>query len=160
MDIDCGNFLPQNLNHAVSSGAVSEDNINTALFNLFSVQYRLGMFDPVEKQPYLQINCTQINTFNHQQLALEASREGITLLKNLDEILPFEREIIKTLAVVGPNANATRTMQDTLQYNYQKGVKYRVQILLVLKKTCNAAKSADATAIIVGLDESQKIRLY
>lgn len=52
MDIDCGGFLVTNLQQAISSGAVSQADIDTALTNQFMVQFRLGLFDPVDKQPY------------------------------------------------------------------------------------------------------------
>ena len=45
----------------------------------------------------------------HQELALEAARQGIVLIKNTDA-LPLAANNIKSLAVIGPNADATETM--------------------------------------------------
>lgn len=50
MDIDCGGFLNANLLNAINDGAVSNDTVNNALFNLFMVQMRLGLFDPLDQQ--------------------------------------------------------------------------------------------------------------
>ena len=41
----------------------------------------------------------------HAQLALQAARESITLLKNEGNLLPLDAESVKTIAVIGPNAN-------------------------------------------------------
>lgn len=50
MDVDCGGYLNDNLLDAITTGGVSNDTVNAALVNLFSVQLRLGMFDPLSKQ--------------------------------------------------------------------------------------------------------------
>nr|GEY80507.1 beta-xylosidase/alpha-L-arabinofuranosidase 2-like [Tanacetum cinerariifolium] len=50
--------------------------------------------------------CTQAN----QDLAREAARQGIVLLKNSLGSLPLIQSSIKSLAVIGPNANATKSM--------------------------------------------------
>jgi beta-glucosidase len=42
----------------------------------------------------------------HDQLALEAARKAITLLKNDGNILPLDPKKLKRIAVIGPNANA------------------------------------------------------
>lgn len=46
----------------------------------------------------------------HQQLALEAARQGIVLLKNDRRALPLSRYHYRTVAVIGPNSDATVTM--------------------------------------------------
>ena len=79
MDIDCGGYLNQNLLAAINDGSVSNATVNKALYNLFRVQMRLGLFDPADKQPYMQIQTNAVNTPAHQQLALEDSRQGVAL---------------------------------------------------------------------------------
>lgn len=114
MDTDCGSFFNQTLSGSMADGAVSRDLIDTALTNIFRVRMRLGQFDPAdEKNPYTSYGMDRVDTPEHQQLALEAARQGIVLLKN-DGVLPFDSSLIKTLAVVGPAANRT----DILQGNY------------------------------------------
>lgn len=54
---------------------------------------------------------SDVNTPSHQQLALEAARQGMTLLKNTHDLLPLDATTIATAAVIGPNANATTSMQ-------------------------------------------------
>lgn len=85
--------------------------MDEALERLFRVQFRLGMFDPASRQPDRQITPAAIDTAAHRQLALEAARQSIVLLKN-DGTLPLKRH--GALALVGPHANAT----DAMQSNY------------------------------------------
>ena len=54
MDSDCGGYLNSNLASAIYSGAVSNATVNEALYHLFAVQFRLGIFDPAAQQPYTQ----------------------------------------------------------------------------------------------------------
>ncbi len=67
------------------------------------LQFRLGMFDPPSMQPYLNISIAEVNSPAHQQLALDAARQGMVLLKNDDSTLPLSQSKVKTLAVIGPN---------------------------------------------------------
>ena len=76
MDIECGGFLQSNLASAIQSGVVPISVVDESLTNLFLVQLRLGMFDPVASQPYLAYNYTdKVNTPEHQALALEAAQQ-------------------------------------------------------------------------------------
>ena len=130
------------------------------------------MFDPPENQPYASIGTDQINTPAHQALALQAARESIVLLQN-DGALPLDMS--KKVALIGPNANATGTMQG----NYHGTAPYLVSPLEGLQKigasvtyiqgcdvkcdsdsgfaeAVNAAKAADVVVVIIGLDQGQE----
>lgn len=50
----------------------------------------------------------EINSSKHQMLARKVSEEGIVLLKNKNNLLPFDFNKIKKLAVIGPNATQAR----------------------------------------------------
>ena len=69
------------------------------------------MFDgePSEQQ-YGHLGPEDVCTPAHQELALEAARQGIVLLKNHGPALPLSTRRHKTVAVIGPNSNATVTM--------------------------------------------------
>ena len=101
-DLNCGSSYPH-LAEAYEKGLIKEDELDIAVKRLFTARFKLGMFDG-DKNPYSQIpfsvNCSEEN----DQLALEAARKSIVLLKNKNDILPLSKNI-KTLAVIGPNAD-------------------------------------------------------
>jgi xylan 1,4-beta-xylosidase len=72
------------------------------------------MFDPTASQPYTKIGIDQINTPAAQQLALRNAQEGIVLLKNVGDALPLKQDQSSTVAVIGPNAQATTVMQGNI----------------------------------------------
>ncbi len=101
-DTTCGREYSTLVN-AVKTGKLEESYINTAVKNLFTARFRLGMFDPPASVPYAQIPVTENDTPAHRQLALEAANKSIVLLKNDNHILPLSPSV-HTIAVVGPNA--------------------------------------------------------
>jgi beta-glucosidase len=102
-DLECGVDY-KNLMTAVERGLLTEADINLAASRIFKARFKLGMFDPDEIVPYAQIpffvNCSDYNN----TLARKAAQESIVLLKNSDNTLPLSKEL-KTLAVIGPNAD-------------------------------------------------------
>jgi beta-glucosidase len=104
-DTTCGLGHPEypTLVQAVKEGKIAEAEIDTAVTRLFTARFKLGMFDPPESVPYAQIPFSENNTPEHRQVALEAARQSMVLLKNENHILPLGASV-KTIAVVGPNA--------------------------------------------------------
>ena len=102
-DLECGVDY-KHLVEAVSRGLLTEKDIDVAVKRLFTARIKLGMFDPDEIVPYAKIpyfvNCSDYNN----SLARKAAQESIVLLKNDNNILPLKKEI-KTIAVIGPNAD-------------------------------------------------------
>ncbi|XP_008808183.2 probable beta-D-xylosidase 7 [Phoenix dactylifera] len=106
MDVNCGNYVQKYAKSAVQQGKLSEGDINRALHNLFSIRMRLGLFNGNPKyEAYGKIAPSQVCTQKHQNLALEAARDGIVLLKNSVNILPLSKSKVKSLGVIGLNAN-------------------------------------------------------
>jgi len=83
---------------------ISETEIDRALKRLFAARFRLGMFDPPERVPYSKIPFSANDSPEHRQLALDAARESIVLLKNENNTLPLRKDL-KSIAVIGPNAD-------------------------------------------------------
>ena len=111
LDLDCGNFLGKHTEAAVKAGLVNEAAIDKAVSNNFQTLMRLGFFDGnPSKQLYGKLGPKDVCTPEHQELAREAARQGIVLLKNTPKSLPLSASAIKSLAVIGPNANVTKTM--------------------------------------------------
>lgn len=111
MDVDCGSYLQKYTISAIGKGKVNESDINRALRNLFSVRMRLGLFDgDLSHQLEGKLTMQHVCSAEHQRLALQAARQGIVLLKNSRGYLPLSKIRIKSLAVIGPNANNATTL--------------------------------------------------
>jgi len=102
-DLNCGSTY-HSLKEAVEKGLILEDELDVSVKRLFTARFKLGMFDPVEEVPYAQIPFSVNNNAAHNVLARQAARESIVLLKNESQTLPFSKDI-KTIAVIGPNAD-------------------------------------------------------
>ena len=111
LDLDCGPFLAIHTEAAIRGGKLTEADVNGALMNTISVQMRLGMFDgEPSAQPYGNLGPRDVCTPAHQQLALEAARQGIVLVQNRGPALPLSTSRHRTIAVIGPNSDVTETM--------------------------------------------------
>jgi beta-glucosidase len=108
-DTTCGNEYVA-LSKAVHDGLIKESEIDTALKRLFTARLRLGMFDPPDAVAFNQIPLTENDSPHHRALALRAARESMVLLKNQDGVLPFKSNI-KTIAVIGPNAESLAALE-------------------------------------------------
>jgi beta-glucosidase len=102
-DLNCG-CIYLSLFEAVEQGLISEEVIDRAVNRLFRMRFRLGMFDPPGEVPYTHIPYEVIDSPKHCDLALQAARESIVLLKNEGDFLPLSKSI-DSIAVIGPNAD-------------------------------------------------------
>jgi beta-glucosidase len=102
-DLNCG-VVFRELRKAVEGGLLSEADIDASVRRLFTARMKLGMFDPSKMVPYAAIPFEVIDCEAHRRLALEAARKSIVLLKNEGGLLPLSKDI-KTIAVIGPNAD-------------------------------------------------------
>ena len=106
-DLNCGNTY-LTLLQALQDGLVTEEQITTACERLFTTRYMLGLFD--EDCEYNQIPVTATDTDEHAALALKAAEKSMVLLEN-DGTLPLKAEEIRTIAVVGPNADSIPALE-------------------------------------------------
>jgi beta-glucosidase len=102
-DLECGTAYRDQIGRAVADGAISEADVDRALARVLSARFRLGMFDPPERNPYASIPVSEVDSPEHRKLALAAARESLVLLKN-DGILPLDLRKTKKLAIIGPAA--------------------------------------------------------
>jgi beta-glucosidase len=86
---------------AVKAGAVSESRLDAAVRRLLELTLRSGRLDHPEEAAEESIDRPE-----HRRLAREAAAEAIVLLKNESDVLPLDRQEIRTLAVIGPSADA------------------------------------------------------
>ena len=94
------------LKEALKSGALKTEDLDGIVRRILTLKFELGLFD----HPFADAEKTPLvfNTENQKQLAYKAACESMVLLKN-ENILPLASEI-KSIAVIGPNANNWRNM--------------------------------------------------
>jgi beta-glucosidase len=102
-DLACGTEY-QNLLPAFRQGLVAESDIDRSLRRLLVARFKLGMFDPPEMVKWARIPYSENDSPAHRELALETAHKSIVLLKNEGRTLPLSKRL-KTLAVIGPNAD-------------------------------------------------------
>ncbi|MDO4339273.1 MAG: glycoside hydrolase family 3 C-terminal domain-containing protein [Eubacteriales bacterium] len=100
-DLNCGNTYLHMLG-AYQDGLVTEEKITESAVRLLTTRYLLGLFDGSEYDqiPYEKVECKE-----HLEQAEKMARKGCVLLKN-DGVLPLDKSRIRTLGVVGPNADS------------------------------------------------------
>jgi beta-glucosidase len=108
-DTTCGSEYVA-LVKAVHDGLIKEAQIDADLKRLFIARFRLGMFDPPASVSFNQIPLSEDDSPEHRQLALTAARESMVLLKNQNDVLPLKSNV-KTLAVIGPNAESLAALE-------------------------------------------------
>ena len=101
-DLTCGKEY-KSLGEAILKALITENEIDTAVKNLMKIRFQLGMFDPPHMVKYARIAYSANDTPDNHKLSLKASRESLVLLRN-EGILPLKKDI-KTIAVIGPNAD-------------------------------------------------------
>ncbi len=120
-DLNCGGTYLYVLS-ALEKGLITEEDIDRSVTRLMTTRIRLGMFDKqceYDSIPYAANDCQA-----HKDMALEASKKAMVLLKN-NGLLPLDKEKLSTIAVIGPNANS----RSVLKGNYE-GVPSRYVTLL------------------------------
>jgi beta-glucosidase len=103
-DLSCGPEFAV-LPFSVQNRLLSPADVDLAVKRLFEARFRLGMFDPPESVPWSKLTIADNDAPTHRQLALEAARKSIVLLKNERNTLPLKSSV-KTIAVIGPNADS------------------------------------------------------
>lgn len=177
-DLNCGNTYLQILK-AYQKGMVTEADITKSAERLFTTRYLLGLFDDSEFDaiPYEKVECKE-----HLELAEDAARKGIVLLKN-NGILPINKKKISTIGVIGPNANSRLALignyhgtssryitllegiqdeaADEVKVLYSEGCdlsKDRVENLAMaqdrLMEAVSVAEHSDIVVLCVGLNET------
>ena len=130
MDFECpsswDNYCFAHLPELIGSGAVEESVLDSAVVRVLRNKFIMGLFD----QPYIK-EVSEVEKLemqkSHRQIALKAAEEGIILLRNEKNTLPFDETKTKRLAVIGPNA-------DEVHYgNYSNDVSPGISIFEGLK---------------------------
>jgi len=91
-------FFAKPLVESVKAGKVSEEAVNEKIRRILRMMYKINAFSEDRKTGVY-------NSPKHREKTLDVARESIVLLKNEKNILPLKDNKIKTLAVIGENAN-------------------------------------------------------
>lgn len=100
-DVNCGSTYLCMM-QAYNEKKITKDQIRTAAVRLFTTRYLLGMFDGSEYDsvPYSVVSCKE-----NVEYSKYVGDRSIVLLKN-DGILPLDKNAIKSIGIIGPNANS------------------------------------------------------
>lgn len=123
-----GSYAYSELSKLVKEGSISEELINEAVSRVLTVKFKLGLFDRPFKVD--KAGKKKIHTNEHVALAQQIAEESIVLLQNENNLLPFKKESLKSLAVIGPNADKVQFGD----YSITKNNDYGVTILEGLQK--------------------------
>ena len=108
-DLNCGHIYV-NLLEAVKQGLVSEETLTRAVERLYVSKMRLGIFDAPEKVPYNTIDYSVVDSKEQKAFNLEVAKKTLCLLKNENQTLPLNMSKLKTVGVIGPNANNRKAL--------------------------------------------------
>ena len=129
-DLNCGNTY-LHMMQAYQEGLVTEEQITTACERLFTTRFLLGLF--ADDCEYDRIPVTGTDTDAHDALALKAAENSMVLLEN-DGILPLNADQVRTVAVIGPNADSI----PALEGNYNGTSSRYVTFLEGIRSYCTA----------------------
>ena len=87
----------------VRKGTLKESQLDELVAPMLFWKFKMGLFD----EPYVNPDEAEriVGCETNRRLALQAARETITLLKNTDNLVPLNPSKIKSIAVIGPNAD-------------------------------------------------------
>jgi beta-glucosidase len=103
-DVNCGPdyaYIPS----VVEQGMLTESDVDRALSRVLNIRFRLGVYNPPEESPFAHINMSVVGSPEHVNLATEAARQGIVLLKNDRNTLPLNSDELKSIAIIGPQCD-------------------------------------------------------
>lgn len=155
---------------SVQDGSVPIALVDRAVRRVLEQKFRLGLFEHpyVDQRHALEV----VHSKEHQQLALEAAREGVVLLKNQGNMLPLKKEL-KSIAIIGPNADsamnlfgdyfsqvvlqpvttilgAVKAKVPTTRVVYARGCAINDQNRTGFDEAVKAAKNAEVAVVVVG----------
>lgn len=154
----------------VKEGRLSEADVDVAVRRILKAKFRSGVFD--KKYADVKNIKKHVHTPEHIALAKTIADESIVLLQNNDNILPLNPDKIKSIAVVGPNANQvqygdysytrdnksgvtvlqgiTDLVGDKVKVNYAKGCGISSLDTTGIAEAVEAARESDVVVAVLG----------
>lgn len=169
VDADLGALAYENLEKALNNGDITIDDIDRACGRILRMKFEMGLFE----NPYVDAKKAkkEVRSEAHRQVALQAARASVTMLKNDNNTLPLAKTA--HVAVIGPNADNrynqlgdytspqddgnVKTVLDgirqkigTANVEYVKGCAVRDTTESDIKAAVKAAERADVIVVCVG----------
>jgi beta-glucosidase len=156
----------EGVNEALKNKLLTEAHIDNCIKGNFRVMIRLGLLDPPDNNPYAKIGINETEapwlSEKHKQFARLITQKSIVLLKNTNNLLPLNKDKLKSVAVIGPRADEVLLdwYSGTPPYTVSpfEGIKNklagRATVRLAVDDTNNAAvnlaKKSDVVIVCVG----------
>jgi len=152
---------------SIEEGLLTEKRLDEVIKGTLRVFIRLGLLDPADRVPYAKIgkDTTETKPWNTQKnkdLVRLATQESIVLLKNTGNLLPLNKKVIKSIAMIGPRADQVvfdwyssegpYSITPLAGVKNKVGKKVKVQFALGddVAAAVNLAKSSDVAIVCVG----------
>lgn len=172
---NCYPMIPQMIKDSVLDMAT----LDKAVSRVLMAKFKAGLFE----DPYMErYNHTVMHSDSSVRLSRKIADEAIVLLKNQDKMLPLDASKLKTVAVIGPNAdqvqygdysysrsNSTgvtplegirRLVGDKIKINYAKGCDIMKLDTTGIAAAVDAARNSDVALIFVGSSSTALARDY
>ena len=105
VDSDCGSIYQRFAISAYEQGILPMALIDRALVNMFTIRMRTGEFDPDQMVPYSKYEPSRVSSAANRALAAELAVKTPVLLKNEGKALPLDPKTLKSIALIGPQAD-------------------------------------------------------
>ena len=164
-DLECGKVFMV-LTEALDRGLISEQTLDDHLRRTLYGRFELGMFDPADRLPWAQLGPDVISSEKNNELATQAARESMVLLKN-NGVLPLSKSL-KTIAVVGPNADDTELLNGNYggtptkahTHSLLEGIRQAVPgAKVIYQKACELADEYNTVHHLADFNGGQGVRV-
>jgi beta-glucosidase len=133
VDNECGEAFKQALVSAVHDGLLKESDLDVNVRRILRAKFKLGLFENPGSPNMVWDKLSAYDTPEHRAIAREVAVEGSILLKNDGKLLPLSKDI-KTIAVIGPDADVAQTGD----YSATAGTNQLVTVLQGVKSHVSA----------------------
>jgi beta-glucosidase len=149
-------FCAEPVKQQVEKGVVAEELVNQAVSRILKLKFRLGLFET----PYVDLSNVRrvFNISEYRKLALEIAHKSLVLLKNEGTILPLSKDI-KTIAVIGPNADSPRNILGDYTYPAHIGLMMMTATMLGSPLPESEAQPDQITVPVVTILEGIKAKV-
>ncbi len=179
LDFEAAGRCYQSLETAVTEGRINESVIDNAVRNVLRVKFEAGLFD----HPYRNMGGKAlVRTPEHVALSRRIADESIVLMKNEGGLLPLDKSSIRSIAVIGPNADQVQfgdyswsrsnddgktplaALRDYLgsgiKISHAKGCDLVTNDANGIAEAVRTAKSCDLTLLFLGTSSASLARDY